>query len=122
MSATEKMMYGSLAYSGGMVEVSLVLEGLIAHSQSVKHSDGSIYALLGQVIGVEASLPGESTQASNSFVGYVNSVAISVNLQASDLSCQITLSNVRTKAEDDQHSIALSEHPLYENVEDAGVE
>lgn len=122
MEATEKMMYGSLAYSGGMVEISLVLEGLIAHSKSIKHSDGSIYALLGQVIGVEAALPGEQTQASSSFVGYVNSVAISVNLQASDLSCQITLSNVRTKAEDDQHSIALSEHPLYENVEDAGVE
>ena len=78
MSATEKMMYGSLAYLGAWWRSLWFWRGL-SHSQSVKHSDGSIYALLGQVIGGGVS-SGESTQASNSFVGYVNSVAISVNL------------------------------------------
>ena len=63
---------------------------------------------------VPLSLPGKST-------GIKLWVTSRIEPSASDLSCQITLSNVRTKAEDDQHSIALSEHPLYENVED-GVE
>jgi len=119
--ATAKLLYGALAYSGGLIEVSMAFDGLLAHGKQIKGSDGSIYALLGKVITVNAAMPYEEDSAASSFVGYVNSVTVSVNTQAPSLGCTLTLSNVRPKGEDDKHSIKLSEHPLYSNVESAGI-
>lgn len=121
--ATAKMMFGAVAYTGAGIEMVVAFEGLLEYSKNgPPWSDGSVYSLLGQVVGVDAPNPGNDSGVIQSFVGYVSKISIEVDLGAPALKCTIGMSNTRSKGDDSKHSLNLDENPLYNNVGTAGVE
>jgi len=118
--ATARMMYGALAYAGGKASVSMAFEGLVEYSK-LRHpwSDGTIYSLLGRVVGVEAPYPGREANKGRPFTGLVSSISLDVSVEGARLLCGLELSNVRPRSEDERHSLPLADHPLYSNIESA---
>ena len=108
--------YGMYAYGGSVVQISVVLEALLEANSNFKNSlwgDGSIYSTLGQIVKVDLLQRQDDFSYS---VGRIISISLQIDINAGGISCRITLDNVRSGLTDQEHSLDIEDHPVYENI------
>lgn len=84
--------------------------------------DDSLWGFLGKVVRFQSPYSEQGRLAKQDLVGYVNTMTIEINRAAPSASVQVGLGYVRPVAKDREHSIDVSNHPLFVSLTGLKVE